>query len=163
MLYFQHNDKEKLAGWTIWETDGTYISATGLTNFLYIVTKRTVNGATKYYLEQVSNSQFAIPTDCSITKYCGSYQPHGAPKINGAVTTTKQLVIDGFTNAPTTGEKFTVNSIACTIQSVNSTGTSGEYIIIVDVNVSASDNAVVEFTTSRVLQDLMQIQIYEEK
>ena len=96
-----------------------------------------------------------LPTDCSISKILsGSYQPHGAPKINGAVTTTKQLVIDGFTNAPTTGEKFTVNSIACTIQSVNSTGTSGEYIIIVDVNVSASDNAVVEFTTSRVFTGL---------
>ena len=60
LAVFSAQRQEKLAGWVIWETDGTFISATGLTNFLYIVTKRTVNGATKYYLEQVSNSQFAI-------------------------------------------------------------------------------------------------------
>ena len=39
LAVFSAQRQEKLAGWTIWETDGTYISATGLTNFLYIVTK----------------------------------------------------------------------------------------------------------------------------
>mgnify|MGYP001174824717 FL=1 len=152
---FTGHRNEKLAGWVIWQTDGKFISATGITSFLYAVTERTINGATKYYLEQLSGSMFALPTDCSVSKtLSGSYQPHGAPKVNGAVTSTRQLVVDGFTNAPTTGEKFTVNSTACTIQSVNSTGTSGEYIIVVDVNVSASDNAVVEFTTSRVFTGL---------
>lgn len=152
---FTGHRNEKLAGWVIWQTDGKFISATGITSFLYVVTERTINGVTKYYLEQLSNSMFALPTDCSVSKtLSSSYQPHGAPKLNGAVTSAKQLVVDGFTNAPTTGETFTVNSIACTIQSVNATGVSGEYIIVVDVNVTASDNAVVEFTTSRVFTGL---------
>tara|TARA_B100000900_G_scaffold331146_2_gene291796 strand:+ start:4878 stop:7328 length:2451 start_codon:yes stop_codon:yes gene_type:complete len=155
LAVFSAQRQEKLAGWTIWETDGTYISATGLTNFLYIVTKRTINGATKYYLEQVSNSQFAIPTDCSITKILsGSYQPHGTILVNGTVSNQRQLVLDGFVNAPTTGEEFTVNSTSCKIQSVASTGVSGEYTVVVDVNVSASDNASVVFTTSRVFTGL---------
>tara|TARA_B100000683_G_scaffold161259_1_gene155477 strand:+ start:636 stop:3086 length:2451 start_codon:yes stop_codon:yes gene_type:complete len=155
LAVFSAQRQEKLAGWTIWETDGTYISATGLTNFLYIVTKRTVNSATKYYLEQVSNSQFAIPTDCSVTKILSSsYQPHGTILVNGTVSNQRQLILDGFVNVPTTGEEFTVNSTSCKIQSVASTGVSGEYTIVVDVNVSASDNASVIFTTSRVFTGL---------
>ena len=74
--------------------------------------------------------------------------------VNGTVSNQRQLILDGFINAPTTGEEFTVNSTACKIQSVASTGVSGEYTIVVDVNVSASDNASVIFTTSRVFTGL---------
>ena len=107
---FSAQRQEKLAGWTIWETDGTYISNSRYYSFLYIVVKRTVNGATKYYLEQISNSQFAIPTDCSVSKIFSGFisTTRSSILVNGTLTSTKQLVIDGFTNAPTTGEKFKI-------------------------------------------------------
>ena len=93
---FTGHRNEKLAGWVIWQTDGKFISVTGITSFLYVVTERTINGATKYYLEQLSNSMFS-PTDCSVSKTLSGSHQHGAPKVNGAVTSTRQLVIDGFT------------------------------------------------------------------
>ena len=154
---FSAQRQEKLAGWVIWQTDGSFLSTAGITSFLYTVVKRTVNGADKYYLEQISNSQFALPTDCSVSKILsGSYQPHGTVLVNGAVTSSRQLTLDGFTNAPTTGEKFKIGgaSTEYIIQSANATGTSGEYIVVIDQTVSASDNATIEFTTSRVFTGL---------
>ena len=154
---FSAQRQEKLAGWVIWQTDGSFLSTAGITSFLYTVVKRTINGADKYYLEQISNSQFALPTDCSVSKILsGSYQPHGTVLVNGAVTSSRQLTLDGFTNAPTTGEKFKIGgaSTEYIIQSANATGTSGEYIVVIDQTVSASDNATIEFTTSRVFTGL---------
>jgi len=154
---FSAQRQEKLAGWVIWQTDGSFLSTAGITSFLYTVVKRTVNGADKYYLEQISNSQFALPTDCSVSKILsGSYQPHGTVLVNGAVTSSRQLTLDGFANAPTTGEKFKIGgaSTEYIIQSANATGTSGEYIVVIDQTVSASDNATIEFTTSRVFTGL---------
>ena len=154
---FSAQRQEKLAGWVVWETDGNFESTAGTTSFLYTVVKRTVNGATKYYLEQIANSMFALPTDCSVSKILSSsYQPHGTILINGTFSSTRQIVADGFTNAPTTGEKFKIGSGSTeyTIQSVNSTGTSGEYIIVIDQSVSASDNTSITFTTSRVFSGL---------
>tara|TARA_B100000925_G_scaffold271467_1_gene234686 strand:- start:5289 stop:7745 length:2457 start_codon:yes stop_codon:yes gene_type:complete len=154
---FSAQRQEKLAGWVVWETDGSFESTAGTTSFLYTVVKRTINGATKYYLEQIANSMFALPTDCSVSKVLSSsYQPHGTILVNGTFSSTRQIVADGFTNAPTTGEKFKIGSASTeyTIQSVNSTGTSGEYIIVVDQNLSASDNASITFTTSRVFTGL---------
>lgn len=154
---FSAQRQEKLAGWVIWQTDGSFLSTAGITSFLYTVVKRTVNSADKYYLEQISNSQFALPTDCSVSKILsGSYQPHGTVLVNGAVTSSRQLTLDGFTNAPTTGEKFKIGgaSTEYIIQSANATGTSGEYIVVIDQTVSASDNATIEFTTSRVFTGL---------
>ena len=154
---FSAQRQEKLAGWVIWQTDGNFLSTAGITSFLYTVVKRTVNSADKYYLEQISNSQFALPTDCSVSKILsGSYQPHGTVLVNGAVTSSRQLTLDGFTNAPTTGEKFKIGgaSTEYIIQSANYSGTSGEYIIVIDQAVSASDNATIEFTTSRVFTGL---------
>jgi hypothetical protein len=154
---FSAQRQEKLAGWVVWETDGNFESTAGTTSFLYVVVKRTIDGATKYYLEQIANSQYALPTDCSVSKTIStSYQPHGTVLVNGAFTSSKQLTLDGFSNAPTSGEKFKIasGSTEYTIQSVNATGVSGEYIVIIDQAVSASNNATIEFTTSRVFTGL---------
>tara|TARA_Y100000768_G_scaffold44019_1_gene28786 strand:- start:3387 stop:5831 length:2445 start_codon:yes stop_codon:yes gene_type:complete len=146
---FSANRQEKLSGWVIWETDGDYISVGATTKFMYAVVKRTVNGATKYYLEQFSNSQYEIPTDASVSKVLSSsYQPHGTPLVKGAVTSANTVIIDGLTQVPRAGEQFTCNSISCTIQNVATTSTSGEYIVTVVPALTASDNASIEFTTS---------------
>ncbi len=156
---FTAHRQEKLAGWVIWETDGDFISVAGTTSFLYLVVKRIINGSTKYYLEQLANSSFAIPTDASVSKtLSSSYQPHGTVLVNGAVTSSNQLILDGFTSnvSPSVGEKFKIGSGSTeyTIQSVSASNTSNEYIIIIDQNVSASNNESIEFTTSKVFSGL---------
>lgn len=154
---FTAHRQEKLAGWVLWTTDGLFESVAGITSFLYTAVKRTVNGVTVYNLEQWANSPFAVPTDCTVSKtLSGSYQPHGSPAINGAVTSTKQITVDGFTNAPSVGESFQFagTGTTFTIQSVNASGNTNEYILILDAVTSQSNNATLVFTTSKVFTGL---------
>jgi len=152
---FTADRQEKVAGWVIWETDGDYESVAGTTNYLYTAVKRTINGSTKYYLEQFALSAWDVPTDCTQSKIISnSYQPHGAPKLNGAHSSNYHIIVDGFTNAPSVGETFKISSTEYIIQSVTATGNSGEYIITVPTAISASDNTVVEFVTSKVFTGL---------
>ena len=154
---FTAHRQEKLAGWVLWTTDGIFESVAGITNFLYTAVKRTINGVTVYNLEQWANSPFAVPTDCTVSKtLSGSYQPHGSPAVNGAVSSSKQLIVDGFTNAPSVGESFQFSGTGTTftIQSVNATGNANEYILILDAVTSQSNNATLVFTTSKVFSGL---------
>tara|TARA_R110002020_G_scaffold146402_1_gene321026 strand:+ start:3939 stop:6404 length:2466 start_codon:yes stop_codon:yes gene_type:complete len=154
---FTAHRQEKIAGWVVYNTDGLFESVAGITNFLYTAVKRTINGATVYSLEQFANSVYAVPTDCSVTKtLSASYIPHGAPAVKGAINSTKQLIIDGSTSAPTAGEtfKFTGTDTLYTIQSVNPTGSTNEYILILDVNATQNDNVTLVFQTSRVWSGL---------
>jgi hypothetical protein len=154
---FTAHRQEKLAGWVLWTTDGLFESVAGITSFLYTAVKRTVNGVTVYNLEQWANSPFAVPTDCTVSKtLSGSYQPHGSPAINGAVTSTKQITVDGFTNAPSVGESFQFagTGTTFTIQSVNASGNTNEYILILDAVTSQSNNTTLVFTTSKVFTGL---------
>ena len=154
---FTAHRQEKLAGWVLWTTDGIFESVAGITNFLYTAVKRTINGVTVYNLEQWANSPFAVPTDCTVSKtLSGSYQPHGSPAVNGAVSSSKQLIVDGFTNAPSVGESFQFGGTGTTftIQSVNATGNANEYILILDAVTSQSNNATLVFTTSKVFSGL---------
>lgn len=43
---------EDLAGWVQWNTNGTYYSVTAVDTEMFAVAKRTINGATVYWLEQ---------------------------------------------------------------------------------------------------------------
>tara|TARA_B100000459_G_scaffold3414_2_gene2283 strand:- start:4445 stop:6910 length:2466 start_codon:yes stop_codon:yes gene_type:complete len=154
---FTAHRQEKLAGWVLWTTDGIFESVAGITSFLYTAVKRTINGVTVYNLEQWANSPFAVPTDCTVSKtLSGSYQPHGSPAVNGAVSSSKQLIVDGFTNAPSVGESFQFagTGTTFTIQSVNATGNTNEYILILDAVTSQSNNATLVFTTSKVFSGL---------
>lgn len=154
---FSAHKTEQLAGWILWNTDGTFESVAGITDFLYTAVKRTINGSTVYNLEQFANSVYAVPTDCSVTKtLSASYIPHGAPAVKGAINSTKQVIIDGSTSAPTAGEtfKFTGTDTLYTIQSVNPTGGTNEYIIILDANATQNDNVTLVFQTSRIWSGL---------
>ena len=143
---------QELRGWVLWSTDGVIESVACTTDFVYISVKRTINSATVYYLEQFASTSFDIPTDMSITKtLSASYQPHGTPLTNGTTSSSTGFIADGFTNAPQVGEKFKFAGTGTeyTINSVNATGNSGEYNIVVNVAVSTSNNVELRFTFSK--------------
>lgn len=154
---FTSQRAEKIAGWVLWTTDGTYESVACTTGNIYAVVKRTINGSDVYNLEQFANTSFDVPTDCTVTKtISGSYQPHGTPLLNGAVSSSTTLTVDGFTNAPSQGETFQFGGTGTTytISSATATGNSGEYTIVINAAVSQSDNTALQFVTSKVFSGL---------
>ena len=154
---FTSQRAEKIAGWVLWTTDGTYESIACTTGNIYAVVKRTINGSDVYNLEQFANTSFDVPTDCTTTKtISGSYQPHGTPLVNGSISSNTTFIADGFTNAPSQGETFQFGGTGTTytIQSATATGNSGEYNIVINAAVSQSDNTALQFVTSKVFSGL---------
>jgi hypothetical protein len=154
---FTSQRNEKIAGWMQWNTDGEYESVACTTNGIYTAVKRTINGSPYYSLEQQASTSFDVPTDYTITKtVSGSYQPHGVPKVNGAISSTTTMIADGFTNAPSQGETFQFGGSGTiyTIQSATATGNSGEYTIVINASVSQSNNTTLQFVTSKVFSGL---------
>ena len=154
---FTSQRNEKIAGWMQWNTDGEYESVACTTNGIYTAVKRTINGSPYYSLEQQASTAFDVPTDYTVTAtVSGSYQPHGVPKVNGAISSTTTMIADGFTNAPSQGETFQFGGTGTiyTIQSATATGNSGEYTIVINASVSQSDNTTLQFVTSKVFSGL---------
>lgn len=154
---FLSQRNEKIAGWLQWNTNGNYESITATTTDIYTAVKRTINGIDIYALEQFSDHAFDLPTDFTTSKVISSsYQPHGTPLVNGAITSSTTFIADGFTNAPTIGEKFKFGGAGTefTINSVTATGNPNEYTIVIDQSTTQSDNTALEFTTSRVFSGL---------
>lgn len=154
---FLSQRNEKIAGWLQWNTNGNYESVCCTTTDIYTAVKRTINGSDIYALEQFSDNAFDLPTDYTTTKIISaSYQPHGTPLVNGAITSTTTLIADGFTNAPSVGEKFQFSGAGTeyTINSVTATANSNEYIIVLDQAATQADNDPLQFTTSKVFSGL---------
>ena len=57
---------EKKQGWTLWTTDGEYRSICTLFDETFVLAKRTVNSATKYYLEKIADTD-SVTLDCAKT------------------------------------------------------------------------------------------------
>ncbi len=154
---FTSQRSEKIAGWMQWNTDGDYESVACTTNNIYTAVKRTIDGSDYYSLEQQASTSFDVPTDFTVTKtISASYQPHGTPLVNGAITSVNTMIVDGFTNAPSQGEtfQFAGTGTIYTIQSVTATGNTGEYTIAINGTVTQSDNTVLQFVTSKVFSGL---------
>tara|TARA_Y100001938_G_scaffold39262_2_gene54414 strand:- start:8418 stop:10904 length:2487 start_codon:yes stop_codon:yes gene_type:complete len=152
LAVFSAQRAQKIFGWMLWSTDGTFESVTCTTNNIYVSVKRTINSATVYYLEQLASTSFDIPTDMTVTKtLSASYQPHGSPLTKGTTSSSTGLIADGFTNAPQVGEKFKFAGTGTeyTINAVATTSTSGEYSITLNAAVSTSDNVELRFTFSK--------------
>lgn len=148
---------EKIAGWLQWNTDGLYESITCTNTGIYTAVNRTINGSTVYALEQFADHSFDLPTDYTETKtLSGSYQPHGSPAVKTTFSSTTTFIGDGFTNAPSVGEtfQFAGSGTIYTINSVNATGGSGEYTIVLDAVASQSASATMVFLTSKVFTGL---------
>lgn len=89
LAVFTSQRAEKIAGWVLFETDGSYTSVACTTAGIYVATSRNINGVTKYSLEQFASQSFDVPTDYTVTKtISASYQPHGTPLVNRTETKT---------------------------------------------------------------------------
>lgn len=157
LCVFSAQRAQKVFGWMQWSTDGDYESITTTTTNSYMAVKRTINSSTVYYLEQLADTAFDIPTDITTTKtLSGSYQPHGSPLTNGTVSSSSTFIADGFTNAPSVGETFQFGGTGTvyTINSVTATGVSGEYVISIPSAVSQADGVTLQFVTSKVFNGL---------
>ncbi|MEK9693258.1 MAG: hypothetical protein VW235_10040 [Rhodospirillaceae bacterium] len=157
-IYSAQRD-QKIFGWTLYETTGEFLSIASSHDYFYVVTKRTVDSTDIYSLEQIALNCFDLPTDYTISKtISGSYQPHGSPAVNGAITTASTLIVDGFTAnvTPSAGETFQFGGTGTvfTINSVVATANPNEYTITIDSNTTQADNATLVFVTSKTFSGL---------
>ena len=134
---------EKIAGWTMWETQlgDKYHSITALNDQLFVIVKRIVPSGTKYFLERFANDD-SITLDCSTTT---TVFQKGTPLVNGASQTGNTLSVDGFTSAPQIQETFTIAGNATKYIIIAVTQTAAGYDLTLDQNlaVSPADNAVI--------------------
>lgn len=134
---------EKIAGWTMWETQSgdKYHSITALNDQLFVIVKRIVPSGTKYFLERFANDD-SITLDCSTTT---TVFQKGTPLVNGASQTGNTLSVDGFTSAPQIQETFTIAGNATKYIITAVTQTAAGYDLTLDQNlaVSPADNAVI--------------------
>jgi len=144
---------QEISGWCQWNSGTDVIeSVCATTDIIYFAVKRTINSATVYYLEQLAATSFDIPTDMTVTKtLSGSYQPHGSPLTNGTTSSSTGVIVNGFTNAPQVGEKFTFagNATVYTINAASATSNSGEYSLTLNAAVSTSNDVALTFTASK--------------
>ena len=134
---------EKIAGWTMWETQtgDKYHSIAALNDQLFVIVKRVVPSGTKYFLERYANDD-SITLDCSTTT---TVFQKGTPLVNGASQTGNSLSVDGFTSAPAIQETFTIagNATKYTITAVTQTAVGYDLTLDQNLAVSPSDNAVI--------------------
>jgi len=136
---------EKIAGWTMWETQtgDKFHSITALNDKLFVIVKRVVPSGTKYLLERFANDD-SITLDCSTTT---TVFQKGTPLVKGASQATNQntLVVDGFSTAPQIQETFTIagNAAEYTITAVSAG--SSQHTLTLDKNLAAvpADDAVI--------------------
>jgi hypothetical protein len=160
MCIYNSQKEQKIFGWTQWNTDGNYKSIACLSSTIFSLIERTIDGSTAYYLEQFATTQFDIPTDMSFTKTISpSYQPHGNVHLNGAVTSSSTLIIDGATAEPNVGETFQFGGSGdiYTITSSVATSNSNEYVITIDQAVTETNNRPLKWVTSRIFTGITQI------
>jgi len=111
---------------------------------IYAVAERTINSATKYYVE-IFDSNFTTDSAKQVTP-----PAYGTTLVDGASQSGTTLIVDGFTVQPQAGDKFTIAGVsgtytinsATTLSSTESTLTLAETLAS-----SPADNAVVTFTT----------------
>jgi len=134
---------EKIAGWTMWETQtgDKYHSIAALNDQLFVIVKRVVPSGTKYFLERFANDD-SITLDCSTTT---TVFQKGTPLVNGASQTGNTLSVDGFSSAPQIQETFTIagNATKYIITAVTQTAVGYDLTLDQNLAVSPADNAVI--------------------
>ena len=134
---------EKIAGWTMWETQSgdKFHSITALNDQLFVIVKRVVPSGTKYFLERFANDD-SITLDCSTTT---TVFQKGTPLVNGASQTGNSLSVDGFSSAPQIQETFTIagNATKYTITAVTQTAAGYDLTLDQNLAVSPADNAAI--------------------
>ena len=134
---------EKIAGWTMWETQSgdKFHSIAALNDQLFVIVKRVVPSGTKYFLERFANDD-SITLDCSTTT---TVFQKGTPLVNGASQTGNSLSVDGFSSAPQIQETFTIagNATKYTITAVTQTAAGYDLTLDQNLAVSPANNAAI--------------------
>ena len=139
---------EKVFGWSKWTTDGNFKSVTAIGNYIYATVQRTINSATKYFIEKFAIDD-STPLDNQLT---ATIYPYGTPLVNGGSQTGSSLIIDGLTASVNVGDTFTVAGISgtYTVMGVNALS-SDDQTLMLDTALASSpaDNAALTFTKGR--------------
>ena len=145
LLGFTYVPEQTIGAWHQHDTDGTFESVAvvseGNDDVLYCVVKRTINGATKKYVERLGTRLFEQARDCFFVD-CGS-------TYNGTNTDTNQTVtISGGTNY-TRGESVTITANYNLFNAPPSLNDVGDAIVLISgsnyyrCNITATSSATV--------------------
>ena len=145
LLGFTYVPEQTIGAWHQHDTDGTFESVAvvseGNDDVLYCVVKRTINGATKKYVERLGTRLFNDARDCFFVD-CGS-------TYNGTNTNTNQTVtISGGTNY-TRGESVTITANYNLFNAPPSLDDVGDAIVLISgsnyyrCNITATSSATV--------------------
>tara|TARA_S200000501_G_scaffold195288_1_gene183921 strand:+ start:654 stop:3122 length:2469 start_codon:yes stop_codon:yes gene_type:complete len=145
LLGFTYVPEQTIGAWHQHDTDGTFESVAvvseGNDDVLYCVVKRTINGATKKYVERLGTRLFNDARDCFFVD-CGS-------TYNGTNTNTNQTVtISGGTNY-TRGESVTITANYNLFNAPPSLDDVGDAIVLISgsnyyrCNITATTNQTV--------------------
>ena len=145
LLGFTYVPEQTIGAWHQHDTDGTFESVAvvseGNDDVLYCVVKRTINGATKKYVERLGTRLFEQARDCFFVD-CGS-------TYNGTNTNTNQTVtISGGTNY-TRGESVTITANYNLFNAPPSLDDVGDAIVLISgsnyyrCNITATSSATV--------------------
>jgi len=145
LLGFTYVPEQTIGAWHQHDTDGTFESVAvvseGNDDVLYCVVKRTINGATKKYVERLGTRLFEQARDCFFVD-CGS-------TYNGTNTNTNRTVtISGGTNY-TRGESVTITANYNLFNAPPSLDDVGDAIVLISgsnyyrCNITATSSATV--------------------
>jgi len=145
LLGFTYVPEQTIGAWHQHDTDGTFESVAvvseGNDDVLYCVVKRTINGATKKYVERLGTRLFEQARDCFFVD-CGS-------TYNGTNTNTNQTVtISGGTNY-TRGESVSITANYNLFNAPPSLDDVGDAIVLISgsnyyrCNITATSSATV--------------------
>ena len=128
LLGFTYVPEQTIGAWHQHDTDGTFESVAtvseGNDDVLYCVVKRTINGATKKYVERLGTRLFDNARDCFFVDCGATY--------NGTNTDTNRTVtISGGTNY-TRGESVTITANYDLFNAPPSLDDVGDAIVLVD-------------------------------
>lgn len=145
LLGFTYVPEQTIGAWHQHDTDGTFESVAtvseGNDDVLYCVVKRTINGATKKYVERLGTRLFDNARDCFFVDCGATY--------NGTNTNTNRTVtISGGTNY-TRGESVTITANYNLFNAPPSLDDVGDAIVLISgsnyyrCNITATSSATV--------------------
>jgi len=142
----------------LWTTTGTFEDVAiddADTPVIYVVCKRTINGATVYHLEAFDDN---YTTDGASQTLPPAY---GTTLVDGASQTGTTLVVDGFTVQPQVSDTFTISGVtgSYTITAATVLSTTESTLTIEQTLASSpSNNAAVTFTSVTKIDSLSHLE-----
>ena len=125
LLGLTYVPEQQIGAWHQHDTDGLFESCTvvseGVEDFLYVVVKRTINGATKRYVERMASRTIDAIEDCFFVDAGGTYSGAPTKTVTGLTWLegkTVSILADGavMPQQVVTGGSITISHAASKIQ-----------------------------------------------